>query len=225
MAAAGPLATVPPSSAPELAFAVRGAEPVRHAAGPMLGFDLEVSCPGGEAIRSILLDVQIQIAAAQRAYDDASHERLAELFGPPESWGRTLHTLLWARLTRVVGPFAGRADVRLEVPCSYDLEISASRYLDALGDGGHVPLEFLFSGSIFYSGAATQLQTVRISWEQETSFRLPVATWRATMDQHFPHEAWLRIGREGFDRLSAYRARHVLPTWDATFELLLRDAD
>ena len=36
------------------------------------------------------------------------------------------------------------------MPCTYDLEVAASRYLDALADG-EVPLEFLFSGSVFYA--------------------------------------------------------------------------
>jgi Family of unknown function (DUF6084) len=225
MAGPGPLAIDAPGSVPEPAFAVRGAQRVPYTAAPTLGFALEITCPGGQAIRSILLDTQIQIAAARRAYDDASHERLFELFGPPEGWGRALHTLLWTRITRVVPPFTGSTVITLEVPCSYDLEVAASRYFDALGDDGAVPLEFLFSGTLFYGGAEGQLQTARISWEQEALTRLPVATWRATMDQHFPGSAWLRLGKERFDRLAAYRSRHALSTWDDVLDALMAGED
>jgi hypothetical protein len=224
MGAPGPLPIAAPDAVPELAFAVLGAERVPYTATPTLGLELEITCPGGQEIRSILLDVQIQIAAARRAYDDASHERLFELFGPPEAWGRSLRTLLWTRLTRVVPPFTAATVITLEVPCTYDLEVAASRYFDALA-GGNVPLELLFSGTVFYRGDDGRLQTVRISWEQEALFSLPVATWRATMDQHFPGTAWLRVGKDSFDRLAAYRSRHALATWDDALDALLAGED
>ena len=103
-------------------------------------------------MRSVLLDVQIQIAARRRGYDAGAHDRLFELFGPVADWGTTLRTLLWTRTTLVVPAFEGSTVVDLDVPCRYDLEVAASRYLDALADG-EVPLEFLFSGSVFYTGA------------------------------------------------------------------------
>jgi hypothetical protein len=56
-----------------------------------------------------------------------------------------------------VPPFTGTTVVDLHVPCSYDMEVLASKYLDALA-GGEVPLEFLFSGTVFYTGAGGQLQ-------------------------------------------------------------------
>jgi hypothetical protein len=175
-------------------------------------------------VRSILLDTQIQIAARRRPYDAAAHDRLFELFGAPSEWGTTLRTLLWARTTLVVPPFAGSTVVQLSVPCSYDLEVTASRYFDALADGD-VPLEFLFSGAIFYSGASGQLQTVRISWNHEAEYRLPVRVWKETMEHHFRGTAWLRVRKESFDRLSAYKSRRALPTWDDALDSLLEDRE
>jgi hypothetical protein len=207
-------------SVPELAFAVLGAAPVDHAAAPTLRFDLRIEAPGGEAIRSILLDTQIQIAARRRSYEPASHERLSDLFGAQEQWGTTLRTLLWTRTTLVVPPFTARTEVALAVPCSYDLDVAASRYLDALGEGD-VPLEFLFSGTVFYAGPDGALQAGRISWEQEAEFRLPVAAWRETMDRFFPGTAWLRIGKDGYDRLRAYTARNALASVDEALDRLL----
>jgi hypothetical protein len=205
---------------PELGFAVEDAAPLEHAVVPTLNFSLRVTSPGGHDIRSVLLDTQIQIAARRRGYDGAARESLFELFGPRENWGTSLRTLLWTRTTLVVPPFQGETTVDVPLTCTYDFEVAAARYLDALDDG-EVPLEFLFSGAVFYTGEDGRLQTIRISWEAEAEYRLPVAVWRATMERHFPGAAWMRVGRERFDRLLAYRSSHALGSWDATFDALL----
>jgi hypothetical protein len=213
--------TTPPHvGAPELAFAVQGAARVEHAAAPTLAFTIAVEAPAGAAIRSVLLDIQLQIAARRRRYDEASHTRLFEVFGPVAGWGATLRTLLWTRTTLVIPPFTGRTAAELQVPCSYDMDVLATRYLDALDDG-EVPLEFLFSGTVFYPGDRGMLQVARIAWDREAGFRLPVALWRETLDRHFAGTAWLRLGKERYDRLAAFKARHALPTWDDALDALL----
>jgi hypothetical protein len=217
-------AVAPGTPAPELAFSVLDAARVPYAAVPTLGFSLQVQSLGGEAIRSVLLDVQIQIGARRRAYDEPEQEALFELFGATKDWGTTLRTLLWTRTTRVVPAFTGSTVVDLPVVCSYDLEVAGSRYFDALRDG-EVPLEFLFSGAIFYAGPGGALQTVRISWEQEAAYRLPVAVWRETIDGHFPGTAWLRLRRDSFDRLRSYKARHALASWEDALDELLGEAE
>ena len=208
------------TAVPRLEFAVRDVAPLEHAAAPTLRFLLGVSCD--RPVRSLLLDVQVQIAARRRSYDPASYERLFALFGPQSAWGANLRTLLWTRQTLVVPAFAEATDAELLVPCTYDLEVAASAYFDALDDG-EVPLELLFSGSVFHGGADGRLQVARISWEQEAEYRLPVAVWRAAMDAHFPGAAWLRLGKDAFDRLRAYRSRNALPTWDDAIEALLEE--
>lgn len=208
---------VSPATVPELGFAVESAEPLEHAAVPTLRFALRIDSRDGRSIRSILLDTQIQIAARRRPYDEGAHDRLFELFGPVANWGTSLRTLLWTRTTVVVPPFTGTTSVDLHVPCSYDLEVVASRYFDALTDGA-VPLEFLFSGTVF---AGTPLQATRISWEEEAEYRLPVSVWKETMERHFRGTAWLRLGKDAFDRLCAYKSRHALATWDDAVDGLL----
>ena len=204
---------------PTLAFAVEDAARVEHAAVPTVRFFLRVR--SDRPVKSILLDTQIQIAARRRRYDDASHERLFELFGPVEAWKTNLRTLLWTRLTVIVPPFEDACVVDVDVPCSYDLEVAAARYFNALDDG-EVPLEFLFSGSVFYDAP---LQAARIPWEQEAGYRLPVRVWREALDRHFPGAAWVRLQRDAFDRLAAYKSRHALPSWDAAVESLLGAAE
>ena len=205
---------------PELSFAVEGAAPVEHAAVPTLCFALRVSAPEGRAIRSVLLDTQIQIASRRRRYDAAAEERLFELFGAPAGWGVTLRTLPWTRVTSVVPPFEGSTLVDVDVPCSYDLHVAASRYFDGL-DGGEVPLEFLFSGTVFAAGPGGMLQATRISWETDAEYRFPVALWQETMERYFRGTAWLRLRKDAFDRLAAYKSRRALATWEDAIESLL----
>lgn len=205
---------------PELRFAVRSAGPLEYAAAPTLKFTLAIEAPAGQAIRSVLLDVQIQIAARQRGYGAETQERLLELFGTPERWSSTLRTLPWLRTTLVVPPFSGSTTAELTVPCTYDLEVAAARYLAALVDG-EIPLELMLSGSLFYAAPDGRLQVARIPWDHEVAYRLPVAAWRAVMDAHFPNSAWLRIDRAHHERLCAYKARHAFESWEATIDSLL----
>jgi hypothetical protein len=223
MAAAGPWAAGATGAIPQLAFAVADAARLEHAAAPTLRFALRIASAGA-AVRSILLDVQIRIAATRRAYSHESDDRLFELFGARADWGTNLRSLLWTRTTLVVPPFTDATEVDLLVPCTYDLDVAAAKYLGALRDGD-VPLEFLFSGSVFYSGPDGRLQTARLSWELEAEYRLPVAVWRATMDAHFADSAWLRLDRASHDRLVGYKSRRALPTWGAVVDELLGPAD
>ncbi len=207
---------------PEPGFSVEGAQPAPYAAAPTLVFRLRVE-ERKVPIRSILLDVQIQIAARQRGYGAAEEDLLQELFGTPERWRSTLRALPWTRMTVVVPPFAGSATVDLPVPLSYDLEVASARYLSALSDGV-VPVEFLFSGSLFFTAPRGGLQTTRIASDREAFFPLPVPVWREAMDRHFPDSAWLRLGRDRFQALCAYKARHAFASWDETVDALLKRA-
>jgi hypothetical protein len=209
-----------PDAVPELSFQVEDAYAERYSAAPTLNFVVRVERVGGGSVRSILLDTQIQIVARQRPYGEAEQAWLVELFGTPERWGTTLHTLLWTRATLVVPPFTDSTEVTLPVACSYDLEASAASYLSGL-ENGEVPLELLFSGSVFYTSAAGMLQTARISWDREAKYRLQLRVWREAMDRHFPGAAWLRLGRHAFDRLRAYKAEHGLRTLEDALERLL----
>jgi hypothetical protein len=206
--------------APRLQFAVERCAPLDYAAVPTLVFTVRIEAGEGQVIRSVLLDVQIQIAARRRRYGEPETERLLELFGTPERWATTLRTLPWTRTTAVVPPFTGETTIDVHVPCTYDLEVAGARYLAALEDG-EVPLELLFSGSVFFAGAGGLLQTARIAWDSDVDFRMPLSVWRAAIDRHFPQAAWLRLGRGTFDRLAAYKARHAFTSWDAAIESLL----
>ncbi len=223
MAAASPSPIARAGSVPELAFSVKDASALQYAAVPTLRFGLRIEAEGDRDVRSILLQTQVQIAARRRRYDKAAEERLFELFGQPERWGTTLRTLPWTRHTQVVPPFTGGTDVDLLVPCTYDFEVVASRYLHALRDG-EVPLELLFSGTVFYAGEGGMLQTAQIAWDREAEYRLPVSVWRETMERHFPGDTWLRLSTQAFDRLQLYRSRNGLNSWNEVVDELLRES-
>jgi hypothetical protein len=206
-------------AAPELAFTVLGCEPLPHAAAPTLRFSLAIDAGGG-AVRSVMLETQLRIAATQRGYSDIEQARLGDLFGAPHQWADTLRGLLWTHATLVVASFDGATVADLLVPCTYDFDVAAAKYLAGVQDG-EIPLELLFTGTVFYAGPGGALQINRISWNAEAAYRLPVSVWRETMDIYFPDSAWLRLDREIFNRLVAFRARRALTGWDAVLDALL----
>jgi Family of unknown function (DUF6084) len=207
---------------PCLSFAVESAAPVEYAAAPTLALTLAVE--SDLPVRSLSLNVQIRIAPTRRAYDLAEQERLVELFGTPDRWSDTLRSFLWTNATVVVPSFDGSGRATLTVPCTYDLEVAAAKYFHALGDG-EVPLELLFSGTVFYTGPQGLLRTARIPWDCEARFGLPVAVWKRALENRFPHTAWIRIDRVVFDRLLAYKAARTLPTWEAALDELLEGVE
>jgi hypothetical protein len=205
---------------PDLNFEVVDAETLPFAAVPSLLFKLRVENLGDEPVRSVALNTQIRISATQRHYETGEQERLLELFGEPSRWKDTLRSLLWTHTVLQVPPFSGSTVVDMPVPCTYDLEVVAAKYFHALQDG-EVPLEFLFSGTVFYTVEGGWLQTARISWEKEAEFRLPVRLWKEMMDHYFPNSAWIRLRRDAFDLLYDYKVRRGFPTWEAAVEALV----
>lgn len=205
---------------PDLSFEVVDAEVLPFAAVPSLLFKLRVENLGDEPVRSVALNTQIRISATQRHYEAGEQEWLLELFGEPSRWKNTLRSLLWTHTVLQVPPFSGSTVVDMPVPCTYDLEVVAAKYFHALQDG-EVPLEFLFSGTVFYTEERGWLQTARISWEKEAQFRLPVRLWKEMMERYFPNSAWIRLRRDAFDLLYDYKVRRGFPTWEAAVEALV----
>ncbi|GGO78514.1 DUF6084 family protein [Nonomuraea cavernae] len=208
------------SGPPDLRITVDEARVAEFAALPTLEFGLTIDGADGVEVRSVVLDTQIRIAATRRTYGGADQARLAELFGAPEQWGRSLTSLLWTRTVTHLPAFTGGTTAAIPVPCTYDFEVAAAKYFHGLEDG-EIPLEFLFSGTVFYL-ADGLLQAARIAWDTEAEFRMPVRVWKDLMDHYFPASAWLRLGRDAFDRLYAYRSSHTLAGWDDVVESLLR---
>jgi hypothetical protein len=210
---------------PDLDFRIDGADVVPYAAAPLLSFRLAVrSAEPEQVIHSVVLRCQIRIEVTRRRYDRDEEERLRDLFGEPERWGQTLRTMLWTHTSAVLPPFAGETVTELQVPCSYDFNLAATKYFYGLARG-EVPLSFLFSGSIFYEDDAGALQVSPVPWTKEAQFRLPVPVWQRLMDAYYPNLAFLQLRRDVYDRLYRYKVRNGIPTWEQVLEAMLRAAD
>jgi hypothetical protein len=98
--------------------------------------------------------------------------------------------------------------------------VAANKYFYALEEG-EVPLVLLFSGTVFHESEEGGLQVAQISWEKETTFRLPVRVWEEMMQRYYPNSAWLCLRKDVFDRLYQYKSRNGVPTWEQVLENLL----
>jgi len=210
---------------PELSFSVEGAESVPYAIAPTLGFKLRVANANpAETIHTVALRCQIQIDVTRRRYTADEQARMRDLFGEPERWSRTLRGFLWTHASVIVPAFQGSTLIELPVPCTFDFNVAATKYFEGLDDG-EIPLQFLFSGTVFYTDESESLQIAPISWEQEAKFRLAVKTWREMMDAYYPNAVWFNLRRDVFDRLNAYKTQRGIPTWEQALECMLRSEE
>jgi Family of unknown function (DUF6084) len=206
---------------PDLNFKVEGAQAVPYGASPLLAFNLRVTNAGPEpAIHTVVLRTQIQIDVTRRHYAPDEQAKLRDLFGEPDRWAKTLRSLLWTHANVVVPGFAKETVVEMQVPCTFDFNVAATKYFHGLSDGD-LPLNFLFSGTVFYADDNEHLQVAPISWEKEAKFKLPLKTWKDLIDQYYPNSAWLYLRRDVFDRLYQYKVRHGIPTWEQVIERVL----
>lgn len=205
---------------PRLQFEIEDLDALTPAATPTLRIRLRISTGGGRAVSGIGLSVRVRIAAQRRRYDPLERRRLRELFGPENDWARSLGALPWTQTTLNIGPFEAHTSAELALPCTYDFEVVAAKYLAALADG-EVPIELLFSGMLFYPDQDGRLQTAMIPWEHEASTRMPVSVWRAAVDSAFPDSAWLLVRRDVFARLQSHRSCAGFTTWEETLGSLL----
>jgi hypothetical protein len=119
----------------------------------------------------------------------------------------------------MVPGFTGTTEVPLPLECTYDFEVTAAKYLHALRDG-LVPLQFLFSGTVFMAGEHG-FSVQQVPWDCEDRYDMPVSVWRELIRQHYPSSGWVRIGHDTVAALNAYKsARGLLGLDDAVTELL-----
>jgi hypothetical protein len=210
---------------PDLDFRIESVAPVPYAAAPTLSFKLRVTSTNREeVIHSMVLRVQIHIEVTRRHYTAEEQARLSDLFGEPARWGQTLKTMLWTHVAPNVPGFQGETAVEFPVPCTFDFNVASTKYFHGLSEGD-LPLNFLFSGTVFYRGEQDELQVAPISWEKEAKFRLPLKVWKQMIDEYYPNTAWLCLRRDAFERLYEYKVRNGIPTWEEVIERIFQNAD
>ena len=155
--------------------------------------------------------------ARERAHDDETRARLADVFGGAERWGDTARGVLWAIREVLVPSFTGTRAFEIQVQCSADLELATTRYLQAVPDG-MVPLAFHFSGSVLYRGPDDRLQITQVPWHATARYALPVETWHAAVGNR---GGLVRVSERTFEALRRHqldRGLHSLE--DAVTDLL-----
>ncbi|WP_068272948.1 DUF6084 family protein [Aldersonia kunmingensis] len=200
-------------------FAVLGMKPEPYAVAPILSARIGIASVGDEPVHAIALRAQVRIEPYRRTYTDEEGAGLHDLFGPRERWRDTQRSFLWMHCTTMVPGFNGGSEIDLPMPCTYDFEVSATKYLHALREGT-VPLIFLFSGTVFIRGA-TGFAIQQIPWDREDKFDMPVSVWEELVDAHFPNSGWVRLSHETLDALAAYKSGHGMLGFDDAVNALL----
>jgi len=198
----------------ELSFAVERVSPVIHAACPSLTFQIRIVNAGIDRIHAIALESRIYVLPQPQRPTPSVVDRLEELFGEPSHWAESPKPMAWARASAIVPAFAGSTRFELDVPCSFDFNIAATKFFYGL-EAYSVPLRFDFTGTIFGDRNNAQIAP------RQARFDLPVAAWTDLMDAYYPHSMWLRLPRNVFQRMNQFRIENRIPTWEDVLERLL----
>jgi hypothetical protein len=206
----------------KLTFTVVDVFAEQYAAAPQLTARLRIEESTGEAIHAIALRCQVRIEPAKRRYSQDEESGLLDMFGTRERWFDTLKPFMWMQCSAMVQGFSGITEVDLAMPCTYDFDVTWSKYLHALRED-NIPVVFLFSGTVFTRGVSG-FGVEQVPWDCESKFDIPVSVWKDMIDHYFPNTGWLRLRRETIDTLAYYKSVRGLTTWEATMESLLAKA-
>ena len=197
------------------------AEP--YAADPQLTARLRIQESSGETIHAIALRCQVRIEAQRRRYDETDETGLRALFGERDRWTQTLKPFLWMQASAMVQGFTGVTEVDLPLPCTYDFDVTGSRYLHAVGEG-EIPLALLFSGTVFTKGQHG-FGVQQVPWDCEASYQLPVTVWKQMIASYFPNQGWIRLDHDVLADLADFKSGHGLTSWEETVQALLGARD
>ena len=145
---------------------------------------------------------------------------MLDLFGEPDRWSQTLRSMLWTNVSVVVPGFCGSTQADLRVPCTFDFNVAATKYFAGLADGD-VPLNMLFSGTVFYADAEGVAAGGADLLGSGGKVQAASEVWREMMESYYPNSAWLNLRRDVFDRLYRYKMQHGIPTWEQALESML----
>jgi hypothetical protein len=207
----------------ELSFAIVDLFAEPYAVAPQLTARLRIEESSSAAIHAIALRAQVRIEPQRRAYTHDEEQGLLDLFGPRERWYDTLKPFMWMQASAMVQGFNDVTEADLALPCTYDFDVTASKYLHALREGA-VSVVLLFSGTIFTRGAGG-FAVEQVPWDREARYAMPISVWRGLIDQYYPGTGWLRLDREVIDALARLKAEQGWTTWDETVRALLPDPD
>jgi hypothetical protein len=208
---------------PDLVFGVCMAKPAGDSACPAVGLEMEVrNRVSGEFVQAVLVRCQVQIETPRRSYSGGEEGKLRDLFGERARWGQTMRPMLWANVAATIPSFENSTIFTIEVPCTFDFNVAATKYFHAL-EGGTVPVTLMFSGTVFYR-VDQQLQAAPISWDTECRFPMPVQVWKETLEMQCPNSAFVCLRRDVFERLYQFKIDQGVATFDEAVERMLESA-
>jgi hypothetical protein len=202
-----------------LAFSVLDITADRYAESPQLLARMRVEETTGERVHTMAVRTQVMIEPQRRPHSEAEAAGLLDQFGERPRWKDTLKPFLWTFASTMVQGFSGSCEFDIAIPCTYDFEVTASKYLHALSDG-EIPLRLLFSGTVFSRGSSG-FSVEQIAWDLEATYKLPVGVWTELMDHFYPNSGWLRLDRETIAALVRFKGEHGLMSWDEVVGKLL----
>jgi len=207
-------------------FRVFDVAPEPYTVSPVLTARVGINVAGPEGrsdpVHAIALRCQVRIEPLRRSYSEGEAAGLLDLFGPRERWASTQRTFLWQHCSAMVPGFTGNATVALALDCTYDFEVAAAKYLHALHDGA-LPLQFLFSGTIF-AKSQRGFSVQQVPWECECRYDMPVTVWRDLIAQHYPNSGWVRLSHDTVAALAGYKSAHGLLDLDHAVTALVAAA-
>ncbi|AQA01170.1 hypothetical protein BVC93_00635 [Mycobacterium sp. MS1601] len=203
-------------------FGVLDIAPEPYTVTPMLAARIGVAFSADEPVTAIALRAQVRIEPSRRTYSDAEAAGMLDLFGPRPRWSDTQRSFLWMHAATMIPGFTRLTQVTLPLACTYDFEVAADKYMHALRDG-LVPLQFLFSGTIFTAGA-NGFTVHQISWDREHRYNMPVQVWRDLMAQHFPDSGWVRLHHDTVSALAQFKSARGLLDFDTAVTTLLESS-
>lgn len=206
-------------------FAVLDVVAEPYTVSPVLTARVGVTASGpgaGDSVHAIALRCQVRVEPLRRSYADDEADGLLDLFGPRERWANTQRTFLWQHCTAMVQGFTGTTTVALPLDCTYDFEVAAAKYLHALRHGA-LPLQFLFSGTIFVN-SDRGFSVQQVPWDCECRYDMPVGVWRDLIAQHFPNSGWVRLSHDTVAALAGYKSARGLLDLDHAVTALLDSA-
>jgi uncharacterized protein DUF6084 len=207
---------------PGLSFHVVDVTPEPYAVTPVLTARVRVAAPDDQPVHAIALRCQVRIDPLRRGYSDDEAAGLIDLFGPRERWATTQHTFLWQHCATMVPGFTGTTEAPLGLECTYDFEVAAAKYLHALRDGV-LPLQFLFSGTVFLAGPHG-FSVQQVPWDCEDRYDMQTSVWRDLIQQHYPSSGWVRLSHQTMAALAAYKSERGLLGLDDAITVLLAQA-
>ena len=124
---------------PDLNFSVDGAEAVPFAATPMIALKLHIENAIRERRFTPSRCERRSRSRPRGGVTRSEKEQLLDLFGEPDRWSHTLRSMLWTHASTVVPSFPRARAADLQVPCTFDFNVAATKYFHGVSDGD-IPL-------------------------------------------------------------------------------------